>query len=60
MKKKRATFNLSEQLLRSLDSLPRTILPNKSELVENLLEKWVEEKKSTIYVEKEMSGNERQ
>jgi len=43
MSKKRATFNLSEKLLERLDNLPRKLLPNKSHLVEELLEKWLEE-----------------
>ena len=44
MNKKRATFNLSVDLLERLDNLPRNILPNKSHLVEELLEKWLEER----------------
>ena len=51
MEKKRTSFNLSVELLERLDNLPRKLLPNKSHLVEELLEKWLEENE----VEKEMS-----
>ena len=41
--KKRAGFNISEEVLNRLNNLPRKIVPNKSLLVEKLLEKWLEE-----------------
>jgi predicted DNA-binding protein len=58
MSKKRATFNLSEKLLERLDNLPRKLLPNKSHLVEELLEKWLENaeiEKAINEVEKKLS-----
>ena len=43
MKKIRTSFNLSEKLICKLNSIPRNILPNKSKLIEELLEKWIEQ-----------------
>jgi len=55
MKRKKVGFNISVDLLQRLNELPRIILPNKSKLVEELLENWCEEKERTIYVEKKLS-----
>lgn len=55
MKKKKVGFNISVDLLKRLDELPRNVIPNKSKLVEELLEKWCDKKEQTIYVEKKMS-----
>ena len=41
--KKRASYNISKDLLERLDSISRNKLPNKSKLVEQLLEKWLSE-----------------
>ena len=40
MKKKRTSHNISEDLLNRLNKIPRNELPNKSELIEQLLEIW--------------------
>ena len=40
MKKKRMSYNLSIELLERLDAIPRNELPNKSKLIEQLLELW--------------------
>lgn len=40
--KKLASYNLPVDLLEQLDSIPKTELPNKSVLVENLLREWLE------------------
>ena len=44
MNKKRVSYNLPEDLLDRIEELPRKELPNKSKLVEQLLEKWLEER----------------
>lgn len=41
-KKTRTSYNLPQDLLKRLDDIPRNELPNKSLLVEQLLEKWLE------------------
>jgi metal-responsive CopG/Arc/MetJ family transcriptional regulator len=43
--KKRVSYNISKDLLEKLDSISRNELPNKSLLVEQLLEKWLESRK---------------
>ena len=43
MEKKRTSFNLPVDLMKRLNRISRENLPNKSRLVEKLLEKWVEE-----------------
>ena len=49
MEKKRTSFNLPVDLMKRLNRISREDLPNKSLLVEQLLEKWLEEnKKETV------------
>jgi metal-responsive CopG/Arc/MetJ family transcriptional regulator len=42
--KKRQSYNISKNILKQLDSIPRIELPNKSALIELLLEKWLEKR----------------
>ena len=44
MKKRKVSYNLPEDLLDRIEELPRKELPNKSKLIEQLLEKWLEER----------------
>ena len=44
MTKKRQSYNISIEILSKLDSIPRNELPNKSKLIEELLEKWLEKR----------------
>ena len=39
--KKRQSYNISVEVLNKINSIPRNELPNKSRLVEKLLEKWL-------------------
>jgi len=42
--KKRQSYNISIEIINKLDSIPRNELPNKSKLVEELLEKWLKKR----------------
>jgi len=51
--KKRTSYNISKEILDKLDEIPRKELPNKSKLIEELLEKWLG--KRTKNMEKKLS-----
>ena len=51
--KKRQSYNISVEILEKLNSIPRNELKNKSKLIEELLEKWLE--KRTKNMEKKLS-----
>ena len=46
--KKRQSYNISVEILERLDSIPRNELKNKSKLVEELLEKWLDKREKVI------------
>lgn len=45
--KKRQSYNISIEILEKLDSIPRNELKNKSKLIEELLEKWLDKREKT-------------
>lgn len=49
----KVNFYLTKQLNEKINSLPRNILPNKSKLIEELLENWYEETRDKM--DKEVS-----
>lgn len=51
--KKRQSYNISVEILNKIDSIPRSELKNKSKLVEELLEKWLEKREKNM--EKKLS-----
>ena len=51
--KKRQSYNISTHILDELDSIPRNELPNKSKLIDELLEKWLEQRRQNM--EKKLS-----
>ena len=40
----KVTFSLTKPLIERLNQIPRADLPNKSALIEKLLEKWLEDR----------------
>jgi len=52
-KRKRASYNIKISVLDALDNIPRKEMRNKSKLVEELLEKWLD--KRTKNMEKKLS-----
>lgn len=52
--KKRMSFNIKKSIVTEIDGISRIELPNKSKLVEELLEKWLEKRKKDL--EKKLSN----
>ena len=53
MAKRRVSYNIDEEVLEKLSNISRKELPNKSKLVEELLEKWIENRNNRM--EKKLS-----